>query len=291
VRKWNALVSVPLITSMLVAAPTALAASNNRQVNTVVNGHNLTASLNPMIMNGSTWVRVRAFADCLGASLSYSNGVIDVMKGATTVSFTIGSNQATVNGRASLLPKKVWVTAGSAYVPLRFLANQYGYDLQWDGANEQSTVLPSTQLKAEWAQITQILQKEQTSMKNLNSFGLHLTVEANIANGMVPSEQLKLSGALDGTYNKQPLAVSATGSLTISGAPVSIAIQAYFSGNKLYFLNPLNKQWHYMTIDFATIEKMIAANTSQNATNEQNAMNTMLPLMSLTDTKIPGLFP
>lgn len=75
----------------------------------------------PVIVNGQTLVPFRALFEAVGADLQVELPKITASARGVTVVLTIGSEQATVNGKEVTLDVPAQVTNGRTLVPLRFI--------------------------------------------------------------------------------------------------------------------------------------------------------------------------
>jgi hypothetical protein len=71
----------------------------------------------------------------LGASVVYQNGQINATAGPRTVALQIGSSNATIGGQPTQLDVPPFIVGASTYVPLRFVAQALGDNVNWDGTN------------------------------------------------------------------------------------------------------------------------------------------------------------
>ncbi|MGE5674997.1 MAG: copper amine oxidase N-terminal domain-containing protein [Mycobacterium leprae] len=108
-----------------------------------VNGERL--NLTPLAHNGRTLVPFRALAEDLGATVSWdpSTRTVTMVKGETTVVITIGASTATVNGQTVDLAVPAEINNGSTFVPLRFIAEALGADVDYDTTTGAITVITS----------------------------------------------------------------------------------------------------------------------------------------------------
>lgn len=98
----------------------------------------------PYIKGGRTVVPVRAITEELGADLLWDEGTQTVtitMEGSSTTTGTaivlgINSRVVTVDGEAQTLDTAAEITNGRTYVPLRFIAETFGLDVDWDEGTE-----------------------------------------------------------------------------------------------------------------------------------------------------------
>ncbi len=89
----------------------------------------------PYLRNNRVMVPVRLVAEALGGSVTWSasNRTITVRTSGKTVVLTVGRSAATVNGRRTILDAPVEIHRGRAFVPVRFIAEALGFQVEWDG--------------------------------------------------------------------------------------------------------------------------------------------------------------
>jgi len=89
----------------------------------------------PRIVQGRTIVPLRFIADALGATVTWHEAEqrVTVTYETTTVYFYIGSPAVSVNGREVLLDVAPFIMNGRTLVPLRFLAETFGFEVLWHG--------------------------------------------------------------------------------------------------------------------------------------------------------------
>jgi len=87
----------------------------------------------PQFINNRIFVPVREVSNALGADVAWDQSTKEatISKGDTKLLFTVGSDIAIKNGEAVTLDSKVIVANGSAIVPLRFLCESFGYQINW----------------------------------------------------------------------------------------------------------------------------------------------------------------
>jgi hypothetical protein len=128
---------VALATALAVAAPfTALAQS----VNVIVNGQPMSFDQPPIVRAGRVFVPLRGVFEQLGAAVVYSNGQINATAHGRTVSLTIGSLQATVNGQPETLDVAPFLVGERTLVPLRFIATALGAGVNWNDSTSTVTI-------------------------------------------------------------------------------------------------------------------------------------------------------
>lgn len=88
----------------------------------------------PVIRNGRTLVPVRGLAEALGGDVKWNgkNKQVIIAKGDINITLSIGSNNAVVNGRNVELDVPAAVEKGRTLVPLRFVMENMGADVDYD---------------------------------------------------------------------------------------------------------------------------------------------------------------
>lgn len=88
----------------------------------------------PVIKSGRTVIPVRAITRGFGAELNWDPEAqqVTVYKDDTTIELAIDSNVALVNGEEILLDSKAEIMSNRTYVPLRFILETFGLNVNWD---------------------------------------------------------------------------------------------------------------------------------------------------------------
>ena len=134
-----------IILMMMVSVFVSDAASD--PITITLDGKTISTDADPVIVQNRTMVPVSAIVGALGGTSSWDQDshTATFVKGSTTVKVTIGSKTAIVNGVSKgmdVAPQLVKVdNKGGArtMVPLRFISEGFGYDVDWD--NPTRTVI------------------------------------------------------------------------------------------------------------------------------------------------------
>jgi len=103
-----------------------------------IDGHPVNFSdTTPREVNGRVLVPLRGVFENLGANVDWNAGTqtVDANKGDTSVRLQIGNSMATVNGRNVYLDVPPRIIGGSTMVPLRFVSESLGADVDWQAQN------------------------------------------------------------------------------------------------------------------------------------------------------------
>lgn len=105
----------------------------------IVNGKTLAADPAPFIQGGRVLVPFRAIFEALGANVSWdeSTQTVTGVKGDTSVILVIGKNSATIGEETDNLDVPASIVNGHTVVPLRFVSEALGAQVNWDGGQRQ----------------------------------------------------------------------------------------------------------------------------------------------------------
>lgn len=129
-----------LLAASFLFGGTALQASAQQAVTIVINGQQVGFDQPPVERAGRVFVPLRGVFQRLGASVVYSNGVINATGNGRNVSLRIGSNQATVNGQTQYLDVAPFLIGARTLVPLRFVAQALGATVDWNNNTRTVTI-------------------------------------------------------------------------------------------------------------------------------------------------------
>lgn len=118
--------------AVALCAGIALAQSD---VSVSLNGAPLPLNPAPQERAGRIFVPLRGIFERLGASVVYENGTINAQGSGHSVSLHIGSTQATVDGQNQMLDVAPFMIGDSTYVPLRFVSQALGTNVNYDSSN------------------------------------------------------------------------------------------------------------------------------------------------------------
>ena len=96
----------------------------------------------PTIVDGRTMLPFRFVAENLGAEVFWNadSRQVTAVSGGVTVVLTVGSQTALVNGEPRPINVPPSIINGRTMVPLRFLADAFGWDLVWDNVKRQVVI-------------------------------------------------------------------------------------------------------------------------------------------------------
>ncbi|WP_261807623.1 copper amine oxidase N-terminal domain-containing protein [Paenibacillus sp. N3.4] len=116
-------------------------------INVVVNGKHLSFDVNPQVINGHTFVPLRAIFEALGAEVNWdtSTQTVTGTKEDKTVVLQINNETAIANGKTVKLDAPATVFEGRTLVPVRFIAEALGIEVKWE-AGTSTVIVGSNEL-------------------------------------------------------------------------------------------------------------------------------------------------
>jgi hypothetical protein len=117
---------------------------NSNDISVKIDNREIYFDVSPVIENGRTLVPLRSIFESLGLKVTWDDKTRTVTgtKEDLIITLQIGNNKATLNGHEIELDVPATIKDGRTLVPVRFIAESTGYNVDWDGNNR--TVLIST---------------------------------------------------------------------------------------------------------------------------------------------------
>lgn len=115
---------------------------NQSMIKVKINGAEKSFSPAPVNKEGSVLVPMRSFFEALGCEINWDDATKTVIgqKSGTQIKLTINQESAYVNNEIKSLSSAAQIINGSTYVPLRFVGEALGADVDWkDGVITIST--------------------------------------------------------------------------------------------------------------------------------------------------------
>ena len=133
-----------LATVMTVAsALPAFAARPEVKYPVTFNGHPVTFDVEPVNVNNRVFVPFRAIFEKMGADVQWDQAsqTVTATRGDTRVQLVIGSTTARVNGTARTLDAAPFIQNGRTLVPLRFVSEAFGAQVEYDAATTAISIV------------------------------------------------------------------------------------------------------------------------------------------------------
>lgn len=139
VKKWL----VPLLVFIMVWQVAATAqASSNKVIQIFLDGKLLVSDTAPYIKPAEkiTMVPARVISEGIGATITPTNKNITIQKDSNTIVLTPGAKTALVNGKEVALDVTVEFVNGRTMLPLRFVSEELGLEVAWNGNDKIITL-------------------------------------------------------------------------------------------------------------------------------------------------------
>lgn len=93
----------------------------------------------PISEDNRILVPLRAIFEAIGAEIAWDNDTqtVKATKDGTTISLTLGDKKATKNGKTIDLEVAAKSVGGRTFVPVRFIADSFDVEVDWDGDMQQ----------------------------------------------------------------------------------------------------------------------------------------------------------
>ncbi|GAA0136882.1 hypothetical protein YSY43_37230 [Paenibacillus sp. YSY-4.3] len=133
-RKLTFLLSMLIFSIVLLPTQTQ---SATQEITVIINGEKQQYDQPPVLQNGRTLVPLRGIFETLGAKVNWNQveKKVSATKDNQMIELTIGSNHAKINSKLHKLDVEAKTISNRTMVPLRFIGEALGEDVQW----EQST--------------------------------------------------------------------------------------------------------------------------------------------------------
>ncbi len=108
----------------------------------LVNGVAKALDAAPVIRNSRTMLPVRFVAENLGATVGWdgATSTVTVTTDTTKLEIKIGATTAKINGTEVTLDSPAFIENSRTYLPVRFVAENLGAEVAWDGATSTATL-------------------------------------------------------------------------------------------------------------------------------------------------------
>lgn len=94
----------------------------------------------PYVANGRTLIPVRAISETLGWKVDWNGTKVTISNGNHTVVLIINSKSYTIDGKEKVLDVPAQVYNGRTMVPIRFIAESFGYNVNYDDSGAVKVV-------------------------------------------------------------------------------------------------------------------------------------------------------
>lgn len=139
---------VGLLCFMFLLMPAGMVgAEEPPEIQIYVDGQRLLLDTPPLVEQGRTLLPLRAVFESLGADVGWDTmqQKITAVKGDTTLILYIGNRNVLRNGETVILDVPPKIINNRTLVPLRFVGESLGANVNWDGFNRRVTIVSESQ--------------------------------------------------------------------------------------------------------------------------------------------------
>lgn len=108
-----------------------------------VNGAEKELPAAPVNLDGFTYVPLRALGEILGAKVDWDGETqtVTYTRGSRVIKLKVGEMKALVDGKEVLLPAPSRLVGSSTFIPLRFISENLGVKVVWNGTTKSITLI------------------------------------------------------------------------------------------------------------------------------------------------------
>jgi len=112
------------------------AIASSPDISVYMDGRRINFEVPPQMIGGRTMLPLRAIFEEMGAEVAWdaATQTATATRGNITVVLPVGSLSPTVNGVVVPIDQAGVIVGGRTFAPLRFVAEAFGGEVQWDGA-------------------------------------------------------------------------------------------------------------------------------------------------------------
>lgn len=179
-KKFLSLLSISLLA--LVLAVPAFAAS--KPIDVYINGSKVSFTAgSPYLANNSVLVPFRVVFEKLGLQVLWDakTGTVTGKSSNLAITLTIGSNRATVNGTVKKLTTAPVSSAGTTYIPLRFIAEATGGTAVWNSSSRSVQITTPVSKDKDEAAITALVRLSNKYFNEENATSFYSLMESSDA--------------------------------------------------------------------------------------------------------------
>lgn len=162
------------ITSVFAAGTAITLQVDNNTIN--IGNRSISIDTAPVIMNGRTLIPVRGVSEAMGGNVNWNNDTktVTITLGSNKVEMTIDSTTAYFNDKSQTLDVAPVVLNGRTMLPARFIAENFGFDVNWDNDTKTISITPRQEISTETTTVEE--STETTTIENTESNGKSLIV-------------------------------------------------------------------------------------------------------------------
>ncbi|MHB8157418.1 MAG: stalk domain-containing protein [Desulfocucumaceae bacterium] len=205
------------------------------------------------ISEGVTMINLGDYTRFAGADVNWpSEDTAIIQEDGKSLSLTVNQLTAKLNDEEIKLPKAPVRGTGGVIIPLRAVANAFGYDVQWDG--NQNLVSLSRKETREEMTPTELLVKSGQASQKVNTYSMqgamNISIKATIDGKAENAMPQNMKSDISGQFQNKPMKMYMMQTIdTGLKAPElqGMTAETYLSGEKMYIKMP-GQKWAIMDV-------------------------------------------
>ncbi len=119
----------------------------------------------PVILNSRTLLPVRAVVEEIGGSVEWNadTRTVELQSGDNNIKLEIDSTTAYLNNEPHTLDAPPTIIGGRTMLPIRFIAEGFGLEVNWDSAEQTITLVKGSDVQSESASSTEAVTEATTA--------------------------------------------------------------------------------------------------------------------------------
>lgn len=175
--------------------------ASTQEIRVRIDGEYVNFDVKPFIEKGRTLVPFRAIFEKLGASVEWvpANDAVIATKTGLEIRLKLNSTTAFVNGMPTTLDVAPRAVQGRTFVPLRFVSEKFGLNVEWDAATNEVIIVtpkaPSTPFIGEHAELHRALASAESFRGQIN---IKMATVVDVNGKVVDGNRSEYSGKVYG---------------------------------------------------------------------------------------------
>jgi len=143
--KTKMMVLLLITTMLLMSVSTGFALNEEDTIKVYYNGELLEFDVDPQVVNGRTMVPISTIFKALELEVDWDANLkkVTAKRSGLNIQLFIGSDETTVNGGKVKIDSSAYIVNGRTMVPLRFIAESTGAQVNWDASTRSVMIQTS----------------------------------------------------------------------------------------------------------------------------------------------------
>ncbi|MTI86195.1 MAG: copper amine oxidase N-terminal domain-containing protein [Firmicutes bacterium] len=243
-----------VVLALSVALCGALPAFAGVKADLSVNGDQVN-NFNVLLEEGYSMVSVDAFARFAGVDVNLTaNNTLQITEQDKTLELTVGKQDALLDNEPVTLPYAPVKSEGKVFVPLRYTAETFGFDVDWD--NAQSMVVLNRSETRDGMTPSELLVKSNKVTQEVNTYSMDGTMDMQMkikADGKEIKEvPQNIKMEMSGQIKSEPMEFYFNQKITPigQGEVPEMTTETYMTTEKMYIKAPGQDEWIVQDMPF-----------------------------------------